>query len=203
VSRLSTSFILGYHGCDRSVGERVLSGDLDLIQSDKEYDWLGPGVYFWENDPVRAREWADSKVRRGDYAETFVIGAVIDLGNCLDLLVRENLELLRWAYEDFVARRDRAGLAMPENEDARTGRPGDKLLRFLDCAVIRNLHSIIDDQPSGGHPEIGEYIEPFDTVRGMFTEGEHVYPGSGFYALTHTQVAVRTDRCIKGVFLPR
>lgn len=203
MSRLSTSFVLGYHGCDRAVGEKALSGDLELIQSDKEYDWLGPGVYFWENDPDRAWEWAEAKARRGEYADPFVLGAVIDLGNCLDLLVRENLELLRWAYDDFAARQEEAGLPMLENKDARLGKQGDKLLRMLDCAVIRNLHSIIEDQPLGGYPEVGEYIEPFDTVRGMFTEGEEVYPGSGFYALTHTQVAVRNDTCIKGVFRPR
>ena len=88
MGRLATSFVLGFHGCDRAVGERALRGEVDLIQSDKEYDWLGPGVYFWQNDPRRAREWAEDKVARSQYADPFVIGAVIDFGNCLDLCVR-------------------------------------------------------------------------------------------------------------------
>ncbi len=48
----------------------------------------------------------------------FVIGAVIDLGNCLDLLLRENLQLLGLAYEAFSRLREAAGLPLPENRDA-------------------------------------------------------------------------------------
>ena len=39
-----------------------------------------------------------------------------------------------------------------------------------------------------------------DTVRGIFTEGQNLYPGSGFKSKTHIQVAVRNEECIKGVF---
>jgi hypothetical protein len=46
-------------------------------QCDNEYDWLGNGIYFWEHSPERARRWAG--------ADGIVIGAVIQLGNCLDL----------------------------------------------------------------------------------------------------------------------
>jgi len=42
---------LAYHGCDQKIGELALAVDLDLIQSDRDYD-LGPGIYFWEGDPV-------------------------------------------------------------------------------------------------------------------------------------------------------
>lgn len=203
MSRFATGFVLGYHGCDRSVGVAALHGNLTLVQSDKEYDWLGPGVYFWEGDPTRAWEWAERKANSGDYTEPFVIGAVVDLGNCLDLLARDNLDLLELAYQDFAARQRTAGLELPENEDAKHDRHADKLLRKLDCAVIRNLHDIIEQQPPEGHPDVGEYLEPFDTVRGLFTEGARVYPGAGFFAQTHTQVAVRNNDCIRGVFLPR
>jgi len=95
VSRLATSFVLGYHGCDKKVGEKALTGNDELIHSDKKFDWLGPGSYFWESDPQRAMEWAEWKRDRGDYKEPFVIGAAIDLGNCLDLTSRDSLELLR------------------------------------------------------------------------------------------------------------
>lgn len=37
----STSFVLGYHGCDRKVAERVLAGKQQLIPSRNDYDWLG------------------------------------------------------------------------------------------------------------------------------------------------------------------
>ena len=94
MSKTATSFVLGYHGCSRDTGLRAIESGLALEQSKKDYDWLGPGVYFWEGDPHRAMEWAEEKVRQKIYRDAFVIGAVIDLGNCLDLLLRENLELL-------------------------------------------------------------------------------------------------------------
>jgi len=81
-SRHATSFVLGYHGCDEKVGRRVVAEGLALEQSKKDYDWLGPGVYFWESDPVRALEWARAKADKGVIDAPFVVGAVIDLA-CL------------------------------------------------------------------------------------------------------------------------
>ena len=48
-------FVLGYHGCDRSIMNDILTGKSGLQASRNDYDWLGNGVYFWEdsNDPCR------------------------------------------------------------------------------------------------------------------------------------------------------
>ena len=62
-----------------------------LTASTNEWDWLGPGVYFWEQNPARALEYAidsannkqKNKVR---IATPFVIGSIVELGNCLNLL---------------------------------------------------------------------------------------------------------------------
>jgi hypothetical protein len=52
-------FVLGFHGCDKSVADRIIpSNKLHLQKSKNDYDWLGNGIYFWENDPVRALEYA-------------------------------------------------------------------------------------------------------------------------------------------------
>jgi len=174
----------------------ALHGDLTLTKSEQDYDWLGPRIYFWESDPLRAMEWAEARVRLGKYKEAFVVGAIIDLRNCLNLLERENLELLSIAHASFVRIQAAAGGDLPENKDISTGKPGDKLLRFLDCAVIKNLHSMIEEDEADG-------VEPFDTVRGMFVEGGKPYDGSGFNLLTHTQIAVINEDCIRGIFLPR
>jgi hypothetical protein len=153
LSRLATSFVLGYHGCDEGVGRKALEGGLDFLRSDRDYDWLGPGAYFWESDPVRALEWAREKAARGDYDRPFVIGAVIDLGNCLDLLVRENMEWLEVAYRSLTASYEASGQDMPQNRDLKADKARDKLLRFLDCAVIRRLHSILEDPGDDVPPE--------------------------------------------------
>jgi hypothetical protein len=83
-------FVLAYHGCDREIGERVVAGDEELIRSTNDYDWLGSGVYFWENSPGRALHWAEflrehPLAGEGVVGDPFVIGAIIAPGNCLDL----------------------------------------------------------------------------------------------------------------------
>lgn len=42
--------------------------------------------------------------------------------------------------------------------------------------------------------------QPFDTVKGIFTEGEPAYENAGFAEKTHVQICVRNQDCIKGVF---
>ena len=54
----SPTLVLGYHGCDRAFGESVLAGKAVLKASKNEWDWLGTGIYFWENSANRALNWA-------------------------------------------------------------------------------------------------------------------------------------------------
>ena len=182
--RLSTAFILGYHGCDRAVGERLLAGE-PFEPSDNDYDWLGPGVYFWEANPLRGVEFAGEVSRRLEKRgfEPFVVGAVIDLGLCLDLTTSSSVKWMQVAYANLADVAQAFRLELPENG-------ADQLRRNLDCAVVRNLHSIVDEHQ----------LPPIDTVRGVFSEGPPAYPGAGFPEKTHIQIAVRNLRCIKGVF---
>jgi hypothetical protein len=196
LSRLATSFVLGYHGCDRTVAAKAVFGDVDILQSTRNFDWLGHGAYFWESDPYRALEWA--KEHRRKYPDPCVIGAVIDLRNCLDLTNRNDLEKLKLAHTSYENEQKLAGLALPENESLPNKPDEDRLLRYLDCAVIKHLHSIIEKQP-----QMPNRLDPYDTVRGMFTEGGNLYPGAGFKEKSHTQVAVINPACIVGLFYPR
>jgi len=91
-------FVLAYHGCDQSVGEKVLAGDTDIVPSRNDYDWLGSGAYFWENSSARALQWANflrDNPRAAKVKRPFVIGAVIAPGNCLDLSEAVSLNVLR------------------------------------------------------------------------------------------------------------
>ncbi|MCL2716664.1 MAG: hypothetical protein FWD68_19420 [Alphaproteobacteria bacterium] len=189
----SSSIVIGYHGCEREVGDRIVRGDAWFVPSKTRYDWLGTGIYFWESDEQRAREWAEEKKSRGQIREPCVIGAVIDLGKCLDLTLRENLDLLAATHGLYVADHVLTGLPLPTNRDSPKGTSQNKVMRALDCAVINFLHSfmeVVNDRP-------------FDTVRGVFVEGARVCPGAEIYRLTHVQLAVLNERCILGVFHPR
>jgi hypothetical protein len=198
MTRLATSFVLGFHGCDARIAERAVMHGADILQSDKDYDWLGPGAYFWESDPQRAYEWAQWKATRGDYRHPTVIGAVIDLRNCFDLVARENIELIQAAHASFLRANAASGLPLPRNISPRGMKDADRILRFLDCAVFRHLHEIVRKLS-----ESDPTIEAFDTVRGMFVEGGKAYPGSGIHQKNHVQIAVRNPVCIKGVFYER
>ena len=153
--RLTSSFILGYHGCDRDVGERLLRGT-PFKPSDNDYDWLGPGVYFWEANPRRGFEFAQEASRRkgSGISKPFVIGAVIESGLCLDLTTSSGVDWIRIAFENLAQGTAAAGLTLPTNSE-------DQLKRNLDCAVVRRLHTILDHQK----------LPPVDTLKGIFTEG--------------------------------
>jgi hypothetical protein len=181
--RLSTSFILGYHGCSRSVGERLLIGE-PFQPSNNEYDWLGPGIYFWESNPRRGLEFAHETARRKavSHDDAFVVGAIIEPALCCDLTTAPEIEWVRSAYRSFM-NGPHTGGRLPTNSE-------DGLRRNLDCAVIRWMHKIVEEQS----------MPPVDTLRGIFIEGGPLYPGAGFYAKTHVQIVVRNPNCIKGMF---
>lgn len=51
--------ILGFHGCDKSLRDKVVTQTIsNLKHSVNDYDWLGNGVYFWENSYERALQYA-------------------------------------------------------------------------------------------------------------------------------------------------
>jgi hypothetical protein len=180
------NLLLGFHGCSKSVFNEVTKESCQLAPSSNSYDWLGSGIYFWENSYARALDWA--KNRYDDNAA--VIGAVIDLGHCLNLTDYENSEIVRSGYDSLKKYAQDEGRPMPQNKNVKTN--DDWLIRDLDCAVINQIH-IINDQIAN---------EPYDSVRGIFTEGKPIYPGAGFRGKTHVQLCIRSPKCIKGYFSP-
>jgi hypothetical protein len=189
------SFVLGFHGCDQSVAETVLSGSQQLLLSRNKYDWLDEGIYFWENSPARAMQYAtllrDHPRKDGPrIREPAVVGAIIDPGFCLNLLDAESLDTVRRAYDGFVRVLRRTDVQMPRNR--RVGVRRELLLRDLVCAVINFIHQTREQ----------EGLRAFDTVRAAFIEGEPLYPNSGFYSRNHIQICVRNPENIKGYFRP-
>ena len=70
----------------------MLSGKAKFLKSENDYDWLGPGVYFWEANPQRALEFATEKRGRAEgIQKPFVVGGVIDLGLCLEDVYKRQL----------------------------------------------------------------------------------------------------------------
>lgn len=106
----------------------------------QDYDWLGTGRYFWENDIVRAYQWAIEPRRNFTYSS--VVGAVIELGNCLDLTTQTGIDTVKLAYGQFIRMVKENGETIPENVSPCKESNGDKIIRRLDCAVINHFKEI-------------------------------------------------------------
>ena len=178
-----------YHGCDREIAEAVLNGNKTLQPSENDYDWLGPGIYFWVDSPNRALDWAkDRKKRRPqEMGDPSVLGAFAYPGNCLNLTDYGVMDELALAYRATETIFKTAETPLPVNSDRRNG---IYLKRQLDCAVIQMVHELRRDQEE----------PPYDTVYGVFEEGSEVYPGSGFKDKTHVQIAICKPEMILGYF---
>jgi hypothetical protein len=184
---------IGFHGCDQSVVDKVIAGKETLLASTNDYDWLGSGIYFWENNEERAMEWAVELSKRpgSSVKQPAVIGAIIDLGYCFDLTDTAYLKELKKSY-DFALEFSRiSGIPLPVNKTM--GNSTDLLLRKLDCYVIQTTHRINREANK----------RAYDSVRGVFWEGKPLYPNAGFAEKNHIQICICNPNCIKGYFLPR
>ncbi len=167
--------VLAFHGTDKKTAQRLLRGAA-FSHSQNDYDWLGHGIYFWEDGPDRAAEWARAKHgKRGT-----IVGAIIQLGNCYDLMDTSNTRDLRTGAEAFAEAQALTGTPAPANAGGR---------RNLDCAVLNWWLERLDAQG-----------KRFQTVRRGFEEGEAVFPGMKITMASHVQIAVRDPSCVLGVF---
>lgn len=181
--------VLGFHGTEKETVDKVVGqhSSTHLTSSQGKNEWLGHGIYFWENDPQRALEWAENGNAKKPIQEPDVVGAVLDLGLCLDLTTRTALEEVAEAYRTLHDMYARLGFLLPRN----TGGP-DKLNRELDCQVIQALRDY----------RAQRNLTPYDSVRSPFPEDKELYEGAGFRAQNHIQIAIINPACIKGYFRP-
>jgi len=187
--RRHTAFVLGFHGTERVIVDRVVNRkDTHLNKSEGRYEWLGHGIYFWENDPQRGLEWATDGHPTKKIAKPDVVGAIIDLGLCLDLTTRPALEEVKAAHELLIEAYAKNGQPLPQNRGG-----ADKAMRELDCQVIEMLHAYREVQG----------LPAYDSVRAPFLEKQSLYAGAEFRAGNHIQICiVKPESSIKGYFRP-
>ncbi|MBX3155770.1 MAG: hypothetical protein KF773_07215 [Deltaproteobacteria bacterium] len=175
-------WVLGYHGCSAVLAHELLTGARsvrDWPASANDYDWLGHGIYFWEHGPERALQWAHEHHRD----TPAVVGAIIQLGHCFDLLDTKFTSQLLPVFERQRRDAGAAGTTLRANR----GPDGDLGGRFLDCFVI---NACLEELPD------------VQTVRCAFREGEPAFPGAMIFRESHIQIAVRDPDCVLGVFRP-
>jgi hypothetical protein len=111
------NLIIGFHGCERQVRDALLMSPNDYKISQKPFDWLGHGFYFWENNYDRALQWAEEKRERGKIIEPAVIGAVLYLGHCCDFLDQRYIQHLAHYFKLMKGRYELMGKELPQNRD--------------------------------------------------------------------------------------
>ena len=168
--------VYGYHGCTVEIAKRIAEGESFLL-SENTWDWLGNGVYFWEDAPFRALEWAQLKAEQTGVGPA-VIETKLELGHCLNLLVMEYTVDLDLVSEIIIARAKELDLLRNTSSGGH----------FLDRAVVDALCA-----------RVSSIRQPFQTVRGCFPEGDPIYPSSKILKKAHVQIAVRDLSCIKTV----
>ena len=178
--------VLAYHGCDLSTARRLLEGE-PFTPSTNAYDWLGHGIYFWEHGADRAWRYAQRMTAQGKFESPAVVGALVGLGRCVDLLDTDYTHQLRDFYMDWRQAMMETGQPVPANQ----GRTPERKARYLDCAV---LNTYLAGMRLRG--------KVFDTVRGVFQERVAAFEGSGIRLESHIQIAVRSPEVILGVFRP-
>lgn len=159
-------YVEGWHGTTRETTKAVLGGE-SLRPSRSRWDWLGDGVYFFQDSAERAWKWA----RERHAVEASVIRARIDLDGCLDLLQPRWFGVLEGLHDRVLSQLDVAGLTPPAQRGLAHG---------MDRLVINYAVGALAGK--------GLHIR---SVRAAFAEGEPAFPGSALFSLSHVQVAVR------------
>ena len=146
--------------------------------SQNPYDWLGDGVYFFQDAPQRAWDWANG--RHENHAA--VIGARLLLENCIDLLDLGWYQVMSEAYDSYTRNLKDYGQPIPTQS-----RGAHRLDREVMNYMVGVLH------------ESGLRVT---CVRAAFGEGRPVYSDSAFRDRAHVQIAVRdTEACIQDKWL--
>ena len=94
-----------------------------------------------------------AKKRKNKIEHPAALGAILDLGHCLNLLDSQYVPVIQAGYQALAHWMDELDKPMPQNRPAADG--GAALLRDLDCAVINMVHAT---RREGG-------LLPFDSVR--------------------------------------
>ncbi len=164
--------VVAHHGTSAKIADALIDGQ-PFQESTSVNEWLGSGVYFWEYGPKQAWWWARRYKKLADPA---VVGAMIRLGNCFDLLDSRNIGVLQRAKDGMIKLMKREGVEIPKNERA---------YKNLDCAVFNYFYQMVEDE---GEPGI-------DSARAAYVPTEskkRIWHASWIYRDTHIQICVRT-----------
>jgi hypothetical protein len=161
--------VYGYHGTSKQSAQEII--DRGFNYSINDYDWLGTGVYFFQDAPIRALTWV--KQRYPDSAA--VIKSELMLENCIDLLDIGWYPIIRDTYSMFVLEYQKANIPLPNQN------PQISKAHRLDCAFFNYIVEKI----------FASQDKTIDSIRAVFNEGNRIYPNSAICDRAHIQILIR------------
>lgn len=203
--------VLAYHGCDISIRDRLVRGEIEPKISRNSYDWLGDGFYFFEGDQHRAQKLAEAAHIRPTHlltkqpiAKPAVVGAVLEVDRWFDLTTQIGILNFTKASTALILAHTEEGTAIPVNKPAFPG-DEDLLHRAFDkavCDMVDEYRAMVFEKAlENSDAESIIANAPYQAARGAFEQGKLIADGSSIHSDTHIQIAVRDLRCIKGWFL--
>lgn len=163
----------GFHGTTELAGRRILEDGFSVSQND--YDWLGDGIYFFQDAPQLALDWA----RQKSTAFPCVLEAHILIKDFIDLLDPKWSTWLANVHDRYVIELKAAKKLAPMQRGGA---------HRLDRAVLN--YAVAVRTAEGYH--VGG-------IRGAFVEGRPVFPNSALFTKSHIQIAVRDRSYISDV----
>lgn len=172
--------VIAYHGTSAQVADRLVDGEAFTI-SQNDDDWFGTGIYFWEYAPKQAWWWAE---RYKNEKSPAVVGAIIRLGHCLDLLDPENVRVLQSFQREAIDVWKNASMIVPKNGNQH---------KKLDCAIFNLFY--------------GQQRDPgIETARAVYVptgSASRAWKRSWIYEQSHIQICVRKPENILAVWRVR
>jgi hypothetical protein len=170
--------VYGYHGTSQTKALSILKHG--FLPSDNDYDWLGTGIYFFQDAPIRAKQWAMEQHPN----EPAVICSLIQLENCIDLFDVKWFPLLKNVYNLFEQQYRLSDRPLPKQNPYRS-----KAHR-LDCAFFNYASQFVAHK--------GQISS---STRAVFVEGNCIFPDSAIFDLAHVQISVKDPLVIKESYL--
>ncbi|MEM0984283.1 MAG: hypothetical protein AAGI17_10070 [Planctomycetota bacterium] len=177
--------VVGYHGTRRDTALAIVQGERPFSPSRNDDDWLGNGVYFWEYAPKQALRWAERRYKKQKQA-TAVLGAMIRLGSCFDLLDPDNAKTLQREHKKMLKDLQASGITPKKNALSK---------KYLDCATFEYFYRTQSAE--------GNQIQTSRAVYVPTQSKDRLWPSSWLYQDTHIQLCVRDVSCILGVWLAK
>ncbi len=172
--------VVAFHGTTAHQADRLVGGHPFKPRHEHLDDWLGKGVYFWEYAPKQAWWWA-TKFKKFD--RPAVVGAMIRLGNCFDLLDPANVQSLKALHAAMMKKWRQTDAEIPENGNQH---------KNLDCAIFNHYYTLANDAS-----------RPIDTARAVYVPTEsakRIWKRSWIYEEAHIQICVRNQQNILAVW---